>query len=224
MISVRRHIGSLLALSIASSCAFAGGESPVSAGDTAWMLVATALVLFMTLPGLAFFYGGGLERSKNALSILMQCFAITCVISLLWFMCGYGLAFGNGKSIQAWLGWGHWLMADISRDGVVGSIPETVFATFQMTFAIITPALVIGGVAERMRFGAVIAFSVAWMLSVYLPVCHWVWGGGWFAQIGLLDFAGGTVVHVNAGVGAIVAALVLGIAVASHPPRCRLTT
>ncbi|MBI4696687.1 MAG: ammonium transporter [Gammaproteobacteria bacterium] len=187
-----------------------GAELPATnAGDTAWMLVATALVLFMTLPGLAFFYGG-LVRSKNALSILMQCFAITCLTTLVWFICGYGFAFGDGGAAQAWLGSGHWFMADVTRESVVGTIPETVFAMFQMTFAIITPALVIGGVAERMRFSAVIAFSILWLLAVYLPVCHWVWGGGWLAKLGLLDFAGGTVVHINAGVGAVVAALVLG--------------
>jgi Amt family ammonium transporter len=209
-LNYRKHNVAWTATMLGASASAWGAEPPATnAGDTAWMLVATALVLFMTLPGLAFFYGG-LVRSKNALSILMQCFAITCLMTLVWFICGYGFAFGDGGAAQAWLGSGHWFMADVTRESVVGSIPETVFAMFQMTFAIITPALVIGGVAERMRFSAVIAFSVLWLLVVYLPVCHWVWGGGWLAKLGLLDFAGGTVVHVNAGVGAIVAALVLG--------------
>ncbi|MGE3389539.1 MAG: ammonium transporter [Gammaproteobacteria bacterium] len=178
-------------------------------GDTAWLLTATALVLFMTLPGLAFFYGG-LVRSKNVLSILMQCFAIACLASLCWCIAGYGLAFGDGGAHQAWLGAGRWFLGDMTRDGLSGTVPETVFVMFQMTFAIITPALVIGGFAERMRFSAVLGFGVLWLMLVYVPVCHWVWGGGWLMQKGLLDFAGGTVVHVNAGVAAIVAAMVLG--------------
>ena len=178
-------------------------------GDTAWLLVATALVLFMTLPGLAFFYGG-LVRTKNALSILMQCFAIACLVSLLWFACVYGLAFGNGGAWQDYIGAGHWFLAGLGRDSLSGTVPESVFIMFQMTFAIITPALVIGGFAERMRFSAILGFSMLWLILVYAPVCHWVWGGGWLAQRGLLDFAGGTVVHINAGVAALVSALMLG--------------
>ena len=178
-------------------------------GDTAWLLVATALVLFMTLPGLAFFYGG-LVRTKNALSILMQCFAIACLVSLLWFACVYGLAFGNGGAWQDYIGAGHWFLAGLARDSLSGTVPESVFIMFQMTFAIITPALVIGGFAERMRFSAILGFSMLWLILVYAPVCHWVWGGGWLAQRGLLDFAGGTVVHINAGVAALVSALMLG--------------
>ena len=185
-------------------------EPVINAGDTAWLITATALVLFMTLPGLAAFYGG-LVRAKNVLSILMQCVAITCVVSLLWIAGAYGLAFGDGGSHQAWLGsldkaW----FAGIGRDAVSGTVPETVFAMFQLTFAIITPALVVGGFAERLRFSAVLGFTVLWLLLVYVPVAHWVWGGGWLAKLGVLDYAGGIVVHVNAGVAALVAALVVG--------------
>ncbi len=194
---------------VVCSSSVVAADSPVNTGDTAWMLMATALVLFMTLPGLAFFYGG-LVRSKNALSILMQCFAITCLVSVLWIAVGYGLSFGNGGDLQAVIGLGHWFLADITRESVSGTIPESVFLMFQMTFAIITPALVIGAFAERMRFPAVLGFSALWLLLVYAPVCHWVWGGGWLMELGLLDYAGGTVVHVNAGVAAIVAAVMLG--------------
>jgi ammonium transporter, Amt family len=194
-------------------CIYSSGanaaESALDGGNTAWMITATVLVLFMTLPGLAFFYGG-LVRTKNALSILMQCFAITCLASIVWFIGGYGLAFGNGGGLQAWIGGGNWFLSNVTRDSLSGTIPESVFLMFQMTFAIITPALVIGGFAERMKFSAVLGFSVLWLLLVYVPVCHWVWGGGWLATRGLLDFAGGTVVHVNAGVAAMVAALMLG--------------
>jgi Amt family ammonium transporter len=168
------------------------------------------LVLFMTLPGLAAFYGG-LVRAKNVLSVLMQCVAITCVVSLLWIAVAYSLAFGDGGSHQAWLGsLDKALFAGIGRDSVTGTVPETVFAMFQLTFAIITPALVIGGFAERLRFSAVLGFTVLWLLLVYVPVTHWVWGGGWLAKLGVLDYAGGIVVHVNAGVAALVAALVVG--------------
>ena len=194
---------------VVCSSSVVAADSPVNTGDTAWMLMATALVLFLTLPGLAFFYGG-LVRSKNALSILMQCFAITCLVSVLWIAVGYGLSFGNGGDLQAVIGLGHWFLADITRESVSGTIPESVFLMFQMTFAIITPALVIGAFAERMRFPAVLGFSALWLLLVYAPVCHWVWGGGWLMELGLLDYAGGTVVHVNAGVAAIVAAVMLG--------------
>ncbi|MCL4138565.1 UNVERIFIED_CONTAM: hypothetical protein GTU68_036361 [Idotea baltica] len=171
------------------------------------MLTASALVLLMTLPGLALFYGG-LVRSRNVLSILMQCFTIACVMSLLWFVVGYSLAFsGDGKFIgnldKAFLN-------GVSFDSVSGTIPESVFVVFQMTFIMITPALFIGGFAERVNFSAMFIYSILWSLFVYIPVCHWVWGGGWLGQMGLLDFAGGTVVHVTAGVSALVVALVLG--------------
>ncbi|HSC08119.1 MAG TPA: ammonium transporter [Steroidobacteraceae bacterium] len=179
-------------------------------GDTAWLITATALVLFMTLPGLALFYAG-LVRSKNVLSILVQCFGITCVVSLLWLVAAYGLAFGDGGSAQGLIGsFDKAFFRGVGRDALTGTIPETVFAMFQLTFAIITPALVIGGFAERMRFSAVLWFSILWLLLVYVPIAHWVWGGGWLAKRGVLDFAGGIVVHLNAGVAALVAALVLG--------------
>ncbi|MGD2138075.1 MAG: ammonium transporter [Gammaproteobacteria bacterium] len=182
----------------------------LNVGDTAWILTSTALVLFMTIPGLALFYAG-LVRSKNVLSVLMQCFAITCLVSILWFVYGYGLAFGDGGSLNRFVGgFGDLFMGDVGRESMAGTIPETVFAMFQMTFAIITPALVVGAFAERMKFSAMLWFSAIWLTVVYAPVCHWVWGGGWLGDLGLLDFAGGTVVHINAGVAAMVAALVLG--------------
>lgn len=176
-------------------------------GHTAWLLTATALVLFMTLPGLALFYGG-LVRSKNVLSVLMQCFAIACLASLLWFAAGYSLAFDTGGPLLG--GGGKLFLAGVGVDSVSGVVPELVFVMFQMTFAIITPALVVGGFAERMKFSAVLWFSALWLMLVYVPITHWVWGGGWLAQRGLLDYAGGTVVHITAGVAALVGALVLG--------------
>ncbi|MDJ0738216.1 MAG: ammonium transporter [Gammaproteobacteria bacterium] len=182
-------------------------EDAASGSNTAWILTSTALVLFMTLPGLALFYGG-LVRSKNVLSVLMQCFAIAGVVSILWLIVGYSLAFGEGN---AYIGdFSHVLMADIGRETLSGDIPESLFMLFQMTFAIITPALIIGGFAERMKFSAMLLFSALWLLLVYVPITHWVWGGGWLGQMGLYDFAGGTVVHITAGVAALVAALVLG--------------
>lgn len=180
-----------------------------NSGDSAWMLTSTALVLFMTLPGLALFYGG-LVRSKNVLSILMQCFALTCLISVLWVIAGYGLAFGDGGNWNKYIGGGKFLLAGVGRDSLSGTVPESIFLMFQMTFAIITPALVLGAYAERMKFSAVMLFSGLWLMLVYVPVCHWVWGNGWLMQMGLLDFAGGTVVHINAGIASLVAALVLG--------------
>ncbi|MFT6101334.1 MAG: Amt family ammonium transporter [Arenicella sp.] len=179
----------------------------IDTGDTAWMLTSSALVLFMLLPGLSLFYAG-LVRSKNVLSVLMQCFAIACAMSLLWFAVGYSLVFsGEG----AWIGnLDKAFLSGITYNSMTGTIPESVFVVFQMTFIMITPALFVGGFAERMNFAAMLMFSVLWGLVVYIPVAHWVWGGGWLADIGLLDFAGGTVVHVTAGVSALVAALVLG--------------
>ncbi|MBX2867515.1 MAG: ammonium transporter [Acidiferrobacterales bacterium] len=170
-------------------------------------MAATALVLFMTLPGLALFYGG-LVRTRNVLSVLMQCFSIACIASIVWLVCGYSLAFGEGNDFIGDLS--NVLFANVSEDSLSGSIPESLFALFQMTFAVITPALVIGGFAERIKFSAVILFSVLWLLVVYIPITHWVWGGGWLGQMGLLDFAGGTVVHITAGAGALVAAIVIG--------------
>lgn len=182
----------------------------LNGANTAWILTSTALVLFMTIPGLSLFYGG-LVRSKNVLSVLMQCFAITCMASLIWFAFGYSLAFGDGGSMNAWIGnLDNLLMGNIAEDSMAGDIPESVFAMFQMTFAVITPALIVGAFAERMRFSAMLLFSALWLIVVYAPITHWVWGGGWLGSMGLLDFAGGTVVHITAGVGALVAALVLG--------------
>jgi Amt family ammonium transporter len=182
----------------------------LNVGDTAWILTSTVLVLFMTIPGLALFYGG-LVRSKNVLSVLMQCFAITCLVSVLWLVFVYGLAFGDGGSMNRWVGgFDQLMLSTIARDSISGTIPESVFAMFQMTFAIITPALIVGAFAERMKFSAMLWFSAFWLVLVYAPVTHWVWGGGWLQDMGLLDFAGGTVVHVNAGAAALVAALVLG--------------
>ena len=187
--------------------AAASAEDTLSGADTAWILTSTALVLFMTLPGLALFYAG-LVRTKNVLSVLMQCFAIAAAASVLWYLVGYSLAFGEGN---AFIGdFSKVLLSGIGKDTLSGTIPETVFVMFQMTFAIITPALVVGGFAERMKFSSVLWFSMLWLLVVYAPVCHWVWGGGWLGSMGLYDFAGGTVVHINAGVAALVAAIVLG--------------
>jgi Amt family ammonium transporter len=182
----------------------------LNAANTSWILTSTALVLFMTIPGLSLFYGG-LVRSKNVLSVLMQCFAITCLASIIWFAFGYSLAFGDGGSMNAWIGnLDNILMGNIKEDTMAGDIPESVFALFQMTFAVITPALIVGAFAERMRFSAMLLFSALWLIAVYSPVTHWVWGGGWLGEMGLLDFAGGTVVHITAGVAALVAALVMG--------------
>ena len=196
-----------LGLSLIAGPALA--QDALSGANTAWILTATALVLFMTLPGLALFYSG-LVRSKNVLSVLMQCFALACLMSIVWMAVGYGLAFGDGGKYNAFVGSGNLFLADVAKESMSGTIPETVFVMFQMTFAIITPALIIGGFAERMKFSSVLLFSVFWLVLVYAPVCHWVWGGGWLANMGFLDFAGGTVVHINAGVAAIVAAMVLG--------------
>jgi len=182
-------------------------EDALNGANTAWILTSTALVLLMTLPGLALFYGG-LVRRKNILSILMQCFAIAGVSSILWFVLGYSLAFGEGN---AWVGdFSKVMMMGITKETLAGDIPESLFALFQMTFAVITPALIIGAYAERMKFSAVLIFSALWLLVVYSPVTHWVWGGGWLAQMGVYDFAGGIVVHITAGVAALVAAVVLG--------------
>lgn len=191
-------------------CGFSSSQvlaQTMDTGDTAWMLTSSALVLFMLLPGLSLFYAG-LVRSKNVLSVLMQSFTIACAMSLLWFSVGYSLAFsGDG----AWIGnLDKVFLSGVGVDSMIGTIPESVFVVFQMTFIMITPALFVGGFAERMNFSAMLIFSILWGLVVYIPVTHWVWGGGWLADRGLLDFAGGTVVHVTAGVSALVAALVIG--------------
>ena len=177
-------------------------------GDTAWIMAATALVLFMTLPGLALFYGG-LVRTKNVLSVLMQCFVICCLATMIWVTVGHSLAFSGGNGFIGDLS--RAMLSGIGEDTLSGTIPESLFAMFQMTFAIITPALVVGGFAERIKFSAMLWFSALWLLAVYIPVTHWVWASeGWLFKLGLLDFAGGTVVHVTAGVAALVAAMVLG--------------
>ncbi len=195
---------------LAAAPAFAQPEVIADSGDSAWMLISSALVLLMTLPGLALFYGG-LVRARNVLSIFMQCFIITCVVSLLWAVIGYSLVFGEGGSLSSFIGGGANAflggLADL-RDET--TLPESVFALYQMTFAIITPALVIGAFAERIRFGWVVAFSLLWSLLVYVPVAHWIWGGGWLSQLGTLDFAGGIVVHTTAGIAALLLAKMLG--------------
>jgi len=183
-------------------------EAQLSAGDTAWMLTATALVLFMTIPGLSLFYAG-MVRAKNVLSVLMQCFTITALMTILWALYGYSIAFG-GEGMY-WGGLDKLFLRGVTVDSLSGSIPETVFMTFQMTFAIITPALIVGAFAERMKFSAMLWFMGLWLTLVYAPITHWVWGdGGWLGNMGILDFAGGTVVHINAGIAGLIAALVLG--------------
>jgi Amt family ammonium transporter len=178
--------------------------------NTAWVLTSTALVLFMTIPGLSLFYAG-LVRSKNVLSVLMQCFAITCMVSILWLAGVYSFIFTDGGELQKFIGGtSKAFLPDISTAALTGDIPETVYFMFQMTFAIITPALIVGAFVERMKFSAMLWFSGLWLLIVYMPICHWIWGGGWLADLGVMDFAGGIVIHINAGVAALVAALVLG--------------
>jgi Amt family ammonium transporter len=186
----------LLALAVHVPLAFAAEPPKIDGANTAWMLTAAVLVLFMTLPGLALFYAG-LVRAKNVLSVLMQCFSITCIVTLAWVVLGYSVAFGDGNGW--WGGLGKVFLAGIDVKTVKGSIPETVFAMYQLTFAIITPALVIGAYAERVRFTGMLLFSLLWLLVVYCPVAHWVWGEGWLQKMGIMDFAGGTVVHLNAG-------------------------
>ena len=180
----------------------------LNGANTGWILTSTALVLFMTLPGLSLFYGG-LVRTKNVLSVLMQCFAIAVSISILWLVVGYSIAFGPSDSAY-WGGLSRMFFSGIDINSMSGDIPETVFAAFQMTFAIITPALIVGAFVERIKFSSMLIFSILWTLLVYFPVANWVWGGGWLGSMGLIDFAGGTVVHVTAGVGALVTALVIG--------------
>lgn len=182
-------------------------QDALDTGDTAWILVSTALVLFMTIPGLALFYGG-LVRTKNVLSVLMQCMALTAAITIVWYAFGYSLAFDEGNAIVG--GFGKAFLAGITGDTLAGTIPEILFMAFQMTFAIITPALMIGAFVERIRFSGMLLFSLLWLVVVYLPACHMVWGGGMLAKMGVMDFAGGIVVHVTAGVGALVACIVIG--------------
>jgi Amt family ammonium transporter len=203
----RASLLSFFAISVFPQLAIA---NEIDTGDTAWMLTSTALVLFMTLPGLALFYAG-LVRSRNVLSLLMQCFTIACMASIVWMLVGYSLFATDGGGVQALIGGlGKSFLNGVTADSVEGTIPESVFVMFQMTFAIITPALVVGAFAERMRFSSMVLFSILWLLFVYVPIAHWVWGGGWLQDLKFMDFAGGAVVHVNAGVAALVAALVMG--------------
>ncbi len=197
----------------------------MDSGDTAWVLASTALVLLMTLPGLALFYAG-LVRAKNAVSVMSHCFAVCCVVSLLWVGAGYTLAFGDSWGLAG--GLGKMFMRTVTTETVAGDLPETVFAMFQTTFAVITPALIVGAFVERIRFGAVLWFSGLWMLAVYAPVTHWIWGGGWLAELGVMDFAGGIVVHTTAGVAALVLAVRLGarrdFGERFHPPHSAVIT
>jgi Amt family ammonium transporter len=206
--SVKVNVRLLLVMMLASAGASA---DEINGADTAWILISTALVLFMTIPGLSLFYAG-LVRVKNVLSVLMQCFALTCLMSVVWFAVGYTIAFGSdGVEQGRYIGdFGNVFFGAMTRDTMKGTIPASLFAIFQMTFAIITPALIAGAFAERMRFSAMLLFSAIWLVLVYSPVCHWVWGGGWLGAMGLQDFAGGTVVHITAGVAAVVVALCMG--------------
>ncbi|MEE8351526.1 MAG: ammonium transporter [Rhodospirillales bacterium] len=195
---------------IASGDAMAAEEAKLDSGDTAWMLTSTALVLMMTIPGVALFYGG-MVRKKNVLATAVQSFAVTCVMTVLWMIIGYSLAFTDGGGMNAYVGGlDKLLLRGLGVGDLSGTIPETVFMTFQMTFAIITPALITGALADRMKFSSLLVFLSLWMILVYAPITHWVWGGGFLADAGVLDFAGGTVVHINSGVAALVGALVLG--------------
>ena len=197
-----------LLLALLSPAAWAAEESAMNVADVSWMMVATTLVLFMTIPGIALFYAG-MVRKKNVLSVVMQSFAICCSITIVWYVCGYSLAFTEGNFFIG--GFDKVFLHGIGINTMQGSIPEMLFMMFQMTFAILTPALMCGAFAERMKFSALFLFMVLWSLFCYVPICHWVWGpDGWLAAAGALDYAGGTVVHINAGVAGLVACLMLG--------------
>jgi ammonium transporter, Amt family len=197
----------------AAEAAAEAAKPTIDSGDTAWMLTSTALVLMMTVPGLALFYGG-MVRKKNVLTIVMQCFATTCIVTVAWMVLGYSWAFTDGGAMQSYLGGASQFMLKNmtldSTNALAATIPESVFMTFQMTFAIITPALIVGAFADRMKFSALVLFMTLWVLFVYAPIAHWVWGGGFLGGAGVLDFAGGTVVHINAGIAGLVTALYLG--------------
>jgi Amt family ammonium transporter len=201
------------ALGLSTATAFAATAPKIDTGDTAWMLTSTALVLMMTIPGLGLFYGG-MVRKKNVLATMAQSFGATCLITVLWMIIGYSLAFTDGGSHQSFLGGFSYAflrpMGINAQASLAGTIPESVFMTFQMTFAIITPALIAGALADRMKFSAFMWFMGAWLILVYCPIAHWVWGGGWLGSLGALDYAGGSVVHLNAGTAALVTCLVLG--------------
>ncbi len=208
--SARTSVGFSTVLVMLLASGHASAEDGLSGGDTAWILTSTALVLFMTLPGLALFYAG-LVRSRNVLSVLMHCFSVACLASIAWLVVVYSLAFGDGGAAHAVIGGlGKSFLAGVGPETMAGSIPETVFFMFQMTFAIITPALIVGAFPERIRFSGVLLFTLLWLILVYAPACHWVWGGGWLADMGVMDFAGGIVVHTTAGVSALVLVMVLG--------------
>ena len=196
-----------LAIAMAASSTAAAQDAVINSGDTAWILTATALVLFMSLPGLALFYGG-LVRAKNYLSVLMKIYAIAALASIVWVIAGYSIAFGAGNSW--WGGLDNLFLKALGRDAVSGTIPESVFLAFQMTFAVITPGLIVGAFVERVKFLPVLIFTAVWLLIVYAPVTHWIWGGGWLAEKGLVDFAGGLVVHATAGISALVYVFMLG--------------
>lgn len=208
LIKTRLTLGLLTLVGTVFPAMAYAAQDKLSSGDTAWMLTATALVLFMTIPGLSLFYAG-MVRSKNVLSVLMQCFAITALVTVLWVIYGYSIAFGGPGAY--WGGLSKMFLKGVTVNSMSGSIPETVFMVFQMTFAIITPALIVGAFAERMKFSAMLIFMAVWLTVVYAPITHWVWGdGGWLGSRGILDFAGGTVVHINAGIAGLVAAIVMG--------------
>ena len=212
---MRRLLFAIFALTVSSGSAFAEetlaataeAAPSLNSGDTAWMLTATALVLLMTIPGVALFYGG-MVRKPNVLATVMQSFTVTCMITIIWMIIGYSLAFGAGGAYVGDLS--NLFLKTLELEQINGSIPESVFIIFQLTFAIITAALITGAIAERMKFSALLLFLAAWSILVYSPITHWVWGGGFLGDIGVLDFAGGTVVHINSGVAALVACLVLG--------------
>jgi ammonium transporter, Amt family len=204
------HIYPALAQEAAAAAETTPPAPTLDTGDTAWMLTSTAIVLLMTIPGLALFYGG-MVRKKNVLSLVMQCFAITCLITLVWFVAGYSLAFTDGGSLNSYIGgMSKALLKGVEKESLTLTIPESVFFTFQATFAIITPVLIVGAFVDRMKFSALLLFMALWSLIVYAPITHWVWGGGFLANAGVLDFAGGTVVHINAGIAGLVCAIFLG--------------
>ncbi|NIO43862.1 MAG: ammonium transporter [Burkholderiales bacterium] len=206
---LRKILSFLMPAGILTTASPALAQDALNSGDTAWMIVATVLVIMMTIPGLALFYGG-LVRAKNILSVLMQVFAVFALMSILWALFGYSLAFTKGTFNEIYGGFSKSYLAGITPDTLKGTIPEYVFVTFQLTFAIITPALIVGAFAERMKFSAVLWFMVFWLFLCYIPIAHMVWGGGFLGAMGAMDFAGGTVVHINAGIAALVGCIVIG--------------
>ena len=192
----------------------------LNSADTAWILTSTGLVLFMTVPGLALLYGG-LVRTKNVLSVLVQCFAVTSLVSILWMVAGYSLALTETEGESPFIGgWSRLFLLGLNANSLTGNLPESVFCMYHLTFAVFAPALMIGGFVERMKFSATLWFTLFWTLLVYVPVCHWIWGGGWLAQWGVIDFAGGIVVHTTAGIGALTAAWLVGWQTAPPASPC----